>query len=69
MIYLIDESYQHQIKAANLNIIAESNIGDSYLIQANSCSVPYIAEYPDTDLEMLQSFEPFVPETEEIEEN
>ena len=65
MIYKIHESYFDYAFKNNLNVIAESNIGDSFLIQADSCPIDFIQQYADSDLELIQSEEPYVQATEE----
>lgn len=69
MIYRIDESYFNYAFENNLNIIAESNIGCSFLIQADLCPVDYLESYDDTQLEEIFIYEPFVVPTEEVEED
>lgn len=68
MIYRIDESHFNYAFANNLNIIAESNIGCSFLIQADSCPVDYLESYEDSELEEIRMYEPFVEMTEEPED-
>lgn len=65
MIYKISESYFDYAFKNSLNIIAESNIGDSFLIQADSCPIDFISSYSDSDLELIQSEEPYVQGTED----
>jgi len=68
MIYKIDETFYNSVNESL--IIAYSNIGCSFLIQADSCSVDFIESFDDSKLDELISNEPYldVEEPEEYEE-
>ena len=68
MIYKINESYFSYAYENNLNIIAESNIGCSFLIQADSCSINYLEIYDDSELNNLLSCEPYLDLPDEEDE-
>lgn len=73
MIYRLDETHYTYAFENSLNIVADSNQGDSFLIQADTCPVDFLESWDDDELETLLNEEPFIDiddediEIEEIE--
>lgn len=68
MIYKLSEVHYAYAYSNNLTIVGESNFGDSFLVQTDSCAVDYIESYNDEQLTELLDNEPFVKADEGEEE-